>query len=65
MIKVQAAGVGNVAITDRRGVVEFLLGESEGTGRVMPNIDDGGELYQSPSRERVFPQENRFGSFRG
>ena len=40
LIKVQAAAVGNVAITDRRGVVEFLLGESEGTGRVLPKGED-------------------------
>ncbi|WWC73546.1 uncharacterized protein I206_107518 [Kwoniella pini CBS 10737] len=31
----QAGGVGYVAITDRRGVVEFLTGESEATGRVL------------------------------
>ncbi|WVW86789.1 hypothetical protein I302_108843 [Kwoniella bestiolae CBS 10118] len=35
LIKGQAGGVGYVAITDRRGVVEYLTGESQGTGRVL------------------------------
>ncbi|WVR08183.1 hypothetical protein IAU60_005229 [Kwoniella sp. DSM 27419] len=35
LMKGQAGGVGYVAITDRRGVVEYLAGENEGVGRVL------------------------------
>ncbi|KAK8849549.1 hypothetical protein IAR55_004884 [Kwoniella newhampshirensis] len=35
LIKGQAGGLGYVAITDRRGVVEYLTGENDGSGRVL------------------------------
>lgn len=39
--KSQAAGVGNVAITDRRGVVDFLQGVTDGGVRVLGAGEDG------------------------
>jgi parafibromin len=35
LMKGQATGVGYVGIADRKGVVDYLKGESEGTGRVL------------------------------
>lgn len=43
LVKGQAAGVGYVAITDRRGVVDFLQGVSDGGVRVVAQGEDGGE----------------------
>lgn len=39
--KGQAAGVGYVAITDRRGVVDFLQGVTDGGVRVLGAGEDG------------------------
>ncbi|WOO77591.1 Cell division control protein 73 [Vanrija pseudolonga] len=40
LMKGQAAGVGYVAITDRRGVVDFLQGSSDGGVRVLGKGED-------------------------
>lgn len=41
--KVQQEGVGYVGVADRRGVVEYLMGEGDGGGRVVPKGDQAGE----------------------
>ena len=43
LIKGQAGGVGYVSVADRRGVVEFLVGENDGAGRVLAKGADEGE----------------------
>ncbi|WWC95492.1 hypothetical protein V866_002356 [Kwoniella sp. B9012] len=48
LMKGQAGGVGYVTITDRRGVVEYLTGESEGVGRVLGK-EEKVEAGQAPS----------------
>ncbi|WWD20179.1 hypothetical protein CI109_104655 [Kwoniella shandongensis] len=51
LIKGQATGVGYVTITDRRGVVEYLTGESDGAGRVVGKgtKEEGGSAAQATS----------------
>lgn len=44
LMKGQQEGMGYVGIADRRGVVEYLQGESEGQGRVVPLGYQPGEL---------------------
>ncbi|WVQ79261.1 hypothetical protein IAT38_001357 [Cryptococcus sp. DSM 104549] len=41
LMKGQAGGVGYVAITDRRAVVDYLSGEGEGAGRVVQKGEEG------------------------
>ncbi|WVF68538.1 hypothetical protein IAT40_003306 [Kwoniella sp. CBS 6097] len=48
LMKGQAGSIGYVAITDRRGVVEFLTGENKGAGRVLAKGDQG-QAGQVPS----------------
>ena len=43
LMKGQAEGVGYVSVPDRRLVVEYLSGESDGVGRVVPKGQDQGE----------------------
>ena len=46
LVKGQAEGVGYVSVADRRGVVEFLQGDNNGTGRVLGKGQDKGELIE-------------------
>lgn len=41
LVKGQQGGVGYVSVADRRGVVEFLQGENDGSGRVIRKGQDG------------------------
>lgn len=68
LMKGQAAGVGYVAITDRRGVVDFLQGSSDGGARVLGKGEDrkccGGvrcavDNTQQQRRQRQPPQQPR------
>lgn len=42
LMKGQQGEIGYVGIADRRGVVEYLKGESDGAGRVMSSTSVGG-----------------------
>jgi parafibromin len=44
LMKGQTGGMGFVTMTDRRGVIEYLQGENEGGGRVVPVGGEIGEL---------------------
>ncbi|WVQ75003.1 hypothetical protein IAR50_004611 [Cryptococcus sp. DSM 104548] len=44
LMKGQAGGVGYVAITDRRVVVDYLLGSGDGEGRVVARGEEGTKL---------------------
>ena len=44
LMKGQAGGVGYVGIADRRGVVEYLQGDSDGGARIVSSTTAEGEL---------------------
>jgi parafibromin len=47
LMKGQAGGIGYVGIADRRGVVEYLQGESDGGSRIASNIKLEGKLMET------------------
>jgi parafibromin len=51
LMKGQAGGIGYVGIADRRGVVEYLQGESDGGSRIASNTKLEGKLTRLRVRE--------------
>ncbi|WRT69552.1 uncharacterized protein IL334_006539 [Kwoniella shivajii] len=58
LVKAQAGGVGLVAITDRRGVVEYLTGEHDGSGRIVgkgEQVDTGKGVSAASATVEALP----------
>ncbi|ORY34845.1 RNA pol II accessory factor, Cdc73 family-domain-containing protein [Naematelia encephala] len=51
LVKGQQAGVGYVSVADRRGVVEYLLGEGDGGGRVRSIGEETGSAASAAVEE--------------
>lgn len=49
LVKGQQGEIGYVGIADRRGVVEYLKGESDASGRIASTTQPAGELQQAVS----------------